>query len=145
MSVLMPGVKIHFDLVPADLRFPLGSLAEWSALLQNVLANAWNAMLESTRREILFTGGQGKASEWLRVSDRGQGLGIPVSESAQLFEPFERRLEISRDKRSIAIGGQGLGLAIVRMLARRRKANVAFVEPTSGFSTTFEVSWRRPK
>jgi signal transduction histidine kinase len=145
MSVLMPGVKIHFDQIPADLRFPLGSLAEWSALLQNVFANAWNAMLESTRREILLTGSRGNASESLYVSDTGQGLGIPLSESTQLFEPFERRLEVSRDKRSIAIGGQGLGLAIVRMLARRRKANVAFIEPSPGFSTTFELSWRRPK
>jgi signal transduction histidine kinase len=145
MSVLMPGVKIHHDQVPADLRFPIGSLAEWSALLQNVLANAWNAMLESTRREILFTGAQGNVSEWLRVSDTGQGLGVELSESDQLFEPFERRLEVSRDKRSIAIGGQGLGLAIVRMLARRRKANVAFIDAIPGFATTFELSWRRPK
>jgi signal transduction histidine kinase len=145
MSVLMPGVKIDFHQIPSDLRFPLGSLAEWSAVLQNVLSNAWNAMLDSTRREVFLTGGRDGSSEWLLVSDTGQGLGLSPSESSQLFEPFERRIEVSRDKRSIAIGGQGLGLAIVRMLARRRKANVAFRDPLNGFSTTFELSWRRPK
>ena len=38
MSALMP--KVEFDLagVPRDLRFPLGSHAEWNALLQNVLS-----------------------------------------------------------------------------------------------------------
>ena len=146
MSVLMPGVKFDVAAIPADLRFPLGSLAEWNALLQNVLSNAWNALLDSKKREIAFSGGRdGRGGEWLRVSDTGQGLGVPISESTQLFEPFERRLEVSRDKRSIAIGGHGLGLTIVRMLAGRRRANVSFVEPADGFSTTFEISWRGTK
>jgi signal transduction histidine kinase len=146
MSVLMPGVRINLDQVPADLRFPVGSLAEWSALLQNILSNAWNALLDSTKREILFTGGRdGRGREWLHMSDTGQGLGVPLSESDRLFAPFERALRLSQDKRSIAIGGQGLGLAIVRMLARRRLADVRFVEPIAGFSTTFEVSWRGAK
>ena len=143
MSVLMPGVQVQFSTVPADLRFPLGSLAEWSALLQNVLANAWNALLDRDRRLISFSAGrEGRGLEWLRISDTGQGLGLPVNESERLFEPFERRIVISPDKRSIAIGGQGLGLAIVRMIANRRGMKVAFVEPQEGFSTTLECSWR---
>ena len=80
--------------------------------------------------------------EWLRISDTGVGLGVRLEESLDLFEPFERRLEISDANRSIAIGGQGLGLAIVRMIARRREADVAFVTPRERFSTTFEISWR---
>jgi len=141
MRVLMPGVKFDLEAIPTDLRLPLGSLAEWNALLQNVLSNAWNALLDSSRREISFSGGRSGNTEWLRVSDTGQGLGVPLSESGRLFEPFERHLEVSRDKRSIAIGGQGLGLAIVRMIARQRRANVAFVEPVDGFATTFQLSW----
>lgn len=145
MRVLMPGVEFDLETIPADLRLPLGSLAEWNALLQNVLSNAWNALLDSSRREVSFSGGRNGSTEWLRVSDTGQGLGVPLSESGRLFEPFERHLEVSRDKRSIAIGGQGLGLAIVRMIARRRRADVAFVEPVDGFSTTFQLSWRGTK
>jgi len=141
MRVLMPGVNFDLKGIPADLRLPLGSLAEWNALLHNVLSNAWNALLESSRREVAFSGGRSGNTEWLRISDTGRGLDIPLSESGRLFEPFERHLEISRDKRSIAIGGQGLGLAIVRMIAARRRANVAFVEPVAGFSTTFQLSW----
>lgn len=146
MAVLMPGVSIDLAKIPAGLRFPVGSLAEWNALLQNILSNAWNAMLDTKKAVIAFHGGQdGRGREWLHVSDTGKGLGIPLSEAPKLFEPFERRLEISDDKRSIAIGGQGLGLAIVRMIARRRSATVSFVKPEAGFSATFEIAWRGSK
>lgn len=146
MRALMPGVEFDLTGVPPSLRFPLGSLAEWNALLQNVLSNAWNAMLDSKTAEISFRGGtDSRGREWLHISDTGQGLDLPLSETDKLFEPFERRLKISNDKRSIAIGGQGLGLAIVRMIARRRSANVAFAEPEEGFSTTFEIAWRGAK
>lgn len=146
MRVLMPGARFDLSGIPADLRFPIGSLAEWNALLQNVLSNAWNALLDSKKAEVSFRAGRdGHGGEWLHISDTGQGLNIPLSEVHKLFEPFERRIKISDDKRSIAIGGQGLGLAIVRMIARRRSANVAFVAPEEGFSTTFEISWRGAK
>jgi signal transduction histidine kinase len=142
MSVLMPGVTFDLTSVSPDLRFPLGSVAEWHALLQNVLTNAWNAMLDSQRAEIGFRGGKRGGSEWLHISDTGVGLGMPIEEAAELFNPFERRLKISDDRKSIAIGGQGLGLAIVRMIAERRGARVRFVEPEQGFSTTIEISWK---
>jgi signal transduction histidine kinase len=139
----MPNVKFDWTGVPANLRFPLGSLAEWNALLQNVLSNAWNAMLDVGNAEVMFSGGSSKGgAEWLRISDTGKGLDVSLAEAQKLFEPFERRLTISEDKRSIAIGGQGLGLAIVRMIAHRRSAKVNFVKPEEGFSTTFEIAWK---
>lgn len=146
MKALMPGVVFDRSKIPADLRFPLGSLAEWNAILQNVLANAWNAMLDSEQARIVFIGGRDKnGREWLHINDSGIGLSVPISESEKLFQPFERAIEISREKRSIAIGGQGLGLAIVRMIAHRLKSEVRFVNPQTGFSTTFELAWRGVK
>jgi signal transduction histidine kinase len=146
MRVLTPGVTYSLDGIPADLRFPIGSLAEWTAILQNVLSNAWNAMLDSKKAVIAFQGGrEARGLEWLRVSDTGRGLGVGLEEAPKLFEPFERRLKIRPDQRSIAIGGQGLGLAIVRMIARQRAATPAFVEPEPGFSTTFALSWQGGK
>lgn len=143
LAPLMGRVDFRTGNVPEDLRFPRGSFAEWNALIQNILTNAWNAMLDSDRASIVFEGGRGaRRREWLRISDTGVGLGIPLDESPTLFEPFERHLSISADNSSIAMGGQGLGLAIVRMIARRRQTQVAFVEPKPGFATTFEMSWR---
>jgi signal transduction histidine kinase len=146
MRALMPGVNFDKSGVPENLRFPLGSLADWNAVLQNVLSNAWNALLDSSEARIAFIAGREKSGrEWLHVSDSGQGLDVPLTEAEKLFEPFERRIKISNDKRSIAIGGQGLGLAIVRMIAHRRSASVAFVTADEGFSTTFEIAWRGAK
>jgi signal transduction histidine kinase len=143
MRALMPGVAFQFTGIPSNVRFPIGSLAEWNALLQNILANAWNAMLDSkVARVRLSAGTSARKREWLRISDTGQGISIPLEESDVLFNPFERRLKISADNKSIAIGGQGLGLAIVRMIAERRGAEVAFVEPEPSYSTTFELSWK---
>jgi signal transduction histidine kinase len=143
LKTLMPGVTFDLSGIPKDLYFPLGALVEWNAILQNVLTNAWNAMLDSSDLRIKFDGGRSRPStEWLRVSDTGVGLGVPLKEAEQLFEPFERRLVIPKTKQSIALGGQGLGLAIVRMMAARRSAAAEFVEPELGFATTFRLSWR---
>ena len=143
LSPLMGRVDFQTRDVPEHLRFPLGSLAEWSAMLQNVLTNAWNAMLDSEQASIVFEGGRrARGREWLRISDTGVGIGVPLQDSETLFEPFQRQLSISPGNRSIAIGGQGLGLAIVRMIAQRRGAQAAFVKPPPGFSTTFEISWK---
>jgi signal transduction histidine kinase len=143
VRTLMPGVEFQLRAIPTGLRFPQGSLAEWNALLQNILTNAWNAMLDSDRALIKFSGGSGpRKREWLRISDTGKGLSVDLNKAKKLFEPFERSLNISEDRKSIALGGQGLGLSIVRMIARRRKADVEFVEPEKGFSTTLELSWK---
>ena len=140
---LMPRVEFDAVRIPEQLRFPVGSFAEWNALLQNVVTNAWNAMLDTDRASVSFEGGRGgRAREWLRVSDTGVGLDVPLEESDALFEPFERRLRISDENRSIAMGGQGLGLTIVRMIARHRSSRASFVRPKPGFSTTLEISWR---
>ena len=101
-------------------------------------------MLESEVRVIRFDGSpSGARRQYLRVSDTGAGLGMPIGEARILFEAFERRASISPANRSIAIGGQGLGLAIVRMIASSRGADVGFVRPPSGFATALELSWRR--
>lgn len=139
---LTMGLSFDLSRIPHDLRFPVGSLAEWSALLQNVITNAWNATLSVDRPLVSFEGGNDHNRQWLRVSDTGNGLGLPIDDAARLFDPFERRLEINPAVRSIALGGQGLGLTIVRMIARRRGASVTFVEPRNGFATTFELSWK---
>ncbi len=140
---IMPRVEFELEAIPPDLRFPIGSMAEWNALLQNVLANAWNAMLSSPKPKIHFEGGRiGQRTEWLRISDTGVGLTVPLDEAPQLFEPFERRLKLDPDVSSLAIGGQGLGLSIVRMIARRRNADVSFVEPSAGFAASFQLSWK---
>ena len=139
----LSGVVFDSQGVAGDLLFPQGAFAEWSAVLQNLLFNAWNAMLEADRRVVRFDGSEPNARrQYLRVSDTGAGLAVPVEEADILFEAFERRASIRPADRSIAVGGQGLGLAIVRTIARSRRTEVAFVKPPRGFSTAIELSWK---
>ncbi|MDE0332054.1 MAG: ATP-binding protein [Nitrospinae bacterium] len=139
----LSGVVFQQSSIPRDLRFPLGAFAEWSAIVQNILFNAWNAMLDTDRRIVKFEGSTSTARrQYLRVSDTGVGLTMPPEDAIILFEAFERQASISSANRSIAIGGQGLGLAIVRMIALSRNAEVAFVNPPPGFSTSIQLSWK---
>lgn len=137
----MPRVAFDFSGIPDNLRFPMGAFVEWSAIVQNVLFNAWNAMLDSERKAVRFDGAVERRRQCLQISDTGVGLAVPIEESNILFEPFERRTEISDANRSIALGGQGFGLAIVRMIATQRGAEARFVTPHVGYATTIEIAW----
>lgn len=57
---------------------------------------------------------------------------MPVEQREKLFEPFER-LEASS-----GAGGAGLGLAIVREIAREHGGRVRFVEPEGGVGARVE-------
>jgi len=139
----LSGVVFDYKSLPRDLLFPVGAFVEWSAIIQNLLFNAWNAMLDCKIRIVRFDGSPTSARrQYLRVSDTGVGLTMPTEEAGILFEAFERRISVSSQNQSIAIGGQGLGLAIVRMIARSRNADVSFVCPPEGFSTAIEISWK---
>jgi signal transduction histidine kinase len=141
LGPFLGGVDLRLSAIPPDFRLPPAPYAEWNALFQNVLINAINALLDSSIKRISVAAGQTGRRAWIRISDTGVGLGVPLHEANQLFDPFQRRLQISAERRALGLGGQGLGLTIVRMIAENRDARVAFVEPEEGYSTTFEVSW----
>ena len=67
------------------------------------------------------------------VEDRGKG--IPPEQAANVFERFSRV-----DKsRSAATGGAGLGLAIVRQIARLHGGDVS-LEPVAPHGCRFAIS-----
>ena len=139
---LIPGMTLTVD-VPRELYLPAATFAEWSSLFQNVLVNAANATLDTEDRKAACTGGRTGLGSWIRIHDNGAG--VDLSKAAELFEPFARRIGISEERRGLGLGGTGLGLTIVRMIARQRGARVAFVEPTEPWKTTFQLSWRSLK
>ena len=137
---LIGPVGFSLDAVGAEIRLPSGTFAEWSAVFQNVFINATNAMLDSQQKMIIVRSGASRGRVLILVEDTGSGVDLEDAES--LFKPFERRLEISPDRRELGLGGMGLGLAIVRMLANNLGCRVRFAEPSEGYSTAFELSWR---
>lgn len=65
----------------------------------------------------------------IRVSDDGQG--IPEADRERVFERFVRLGE----SRSRSAGGTGLGLSVVRAIARQHGGDARFVEPELGGAT----------
>ena len=119
-------------------------MADWQALLQNVITNATNALLDAETRRIVCTAGKrGESRAWLKIQDTGAGLDL--DDAVAIFEPFERRLKISAERRALGLGGLGLGLTIVQMIAERRDCSVGFVEPDPPFATAFEMKWSVPR
>ncbi len=65
-----------------------------------------------------------------RIQDRG--IGIPLEDQAQLFEPFHRSRNVG------TISGTGLGLAIVKKCVEHHGGQIA-VESEVGVGTTFTI------
>lgn len=139
MDPLVPGMRIEVE-VDEDLRFPPSPLAAWNAVLQNVIANSWNASLGSSESIVRIEGHSNEREEWVWISDKG--VGVDLQDSDRLFDAFERDLELSPEHAAVAIGGQGMGLAIVRLLCNKYGSNVAFVAPEEGYATTLQISWK---
>lgn len=140
---LSRGIEVRTVAIPKDLLLPSAALAEWGALFQNVFTNAFNAMLDSDRRVLQVSAhGAGPRKEIL-VQDTGRGVDLATAD--ELFEPFRRELRTSTDRRAMGYGGTGLGLTIVRLIAKRVGCSVGFVKPASGFNTAFALSWRESK
>ncbi|MDQ3090930.1 MAG: ATP-binding protein [Actinomycetota bacterium] len=100
--------------MPDDVRLPKGRFAEWAAILQNVLINAANATLDADPPRVRIDGHTGRRGAVL-IHDNG--VGVDISDAEELFEPFVRRLKLPPERQRSGLGGTGLGLTIVRMLA----------------------------
>ncbi len=136
---LLPSLALSMD-IPRDIALPPATFAEWNSLFQNVLVNVANATLDADRPVAHCIGGRTGRSTWVRIHDNG--VGVDVTDSESLFEPFSRAVRISDERRALGLGGMGLGLTIVRMIANRRRAKAAFVKPQRPWTTTFQLSWR---
>jgi signal transduction histidine kinase len=140
VEVLARGISIDLSAVDGRLLLPEASIVEWGAVFQNVFINAFNALMDSERKSIKVSSRiEGRNLEIL-VQDTGCGVDLKKSET--LFEPFERKVAISPERRALGYGGMGLGLTIVRLIANNVGCRVSFVDPEKGFSTAFSIRWR---
>jgi hypothetical protein len=119
---------------------PEASLVEWSSIFQNVLINAFNAMIDSKIKTILISvRSVGKEREIL-IQDTGSGVDLNAAD--ELFLPFVRKTKISPERESLGYGGAGLGLTIVKLIAYNIGCQVSFVKPDPEFKTAFSLKWR---
>ncbi|MGS3138022.1 two-component system sensor histidine kinase RstB [Aeromonas sanarellii] len=90
--------------------------------LENLIGNA----LRRAAGRVTFSMTYQQDNYLLEVAD--DGVGIDPALAPQIFEPFVR-LDQSRDRRT---GGAGLGLAIVRSIARHHGGEVQLLPSSSG-------------
>jgi signal transduction histidine kinase len=140
VAAINPGVEINLDRVSSGMTLPPGRYVEWSAILQNIFTNAFNAMRESAVRRIDVSSGHDRGTSWLLVQDTG--VGVDPSDAQELFDPFVRKLKLGPDHIALALGGSGLGLTIVRMMAEELGCAVQFVPPDPRHSTAIRIAWR---
>jgi len=129
LRYLVPVETVQLDLVPCRLytwRTDLGILC------RNLIDNA-----------VKYAGAEPRVEVSLRLVPRDRviirirdnGRGIPGKFRREIFGRFERLgLELEREK-----PGTGLGLYIVRNIARRLKAKIRVRDPETGPGTVFEV------
>jgi signal transduction histidine kinase len=140
LGILLHGVRPTTYRVDDELLLPEAAFAEWSAIFQNVLLNAMNAMLEKDEQKIDISSRAEGNRRIILIQDTGVGVNLPTSE--ELFKPFVRELKISPEWQGLGVGGTGLGLTIVRMIADSIGCNVSFTKPEEGFKTAFQIQWR---
>ena len=90
-----------------------------------------NAVKYSPARSVVEVRGR-KDGDWVELSVRDQGIGIPEADREHIFERFYR----VEGARSRHLGGTGLGLAIVRHVAGTHGGEVR-VESQEGEGSTF--------
>ena len=142
-SFLARGIDIDYSQLEDQLYLPKASFAEWGAIFQNVFTNAFNAMLDSSRRLLHISSRAYEKSREILIQDTGHG--IDLQDADKFFEPFERASKISTERQALGYGGTGLGLTIVRLLADNIGCRVQFVQPHNGFRTAFSIRWRETK
>ncbi|MBW2523118.1 MAG: HAMP domain-containing histidine kinase [Deltaproteobacteria bacterium] len=110
--------------------------AQLSMALDNLLRNALAHAPEGQPYEVAIT--EQRSGEEIVVSVRDRGPGIAPADQQRIFEPFER----ADDRLSEATEGSGIGLALVRHVARTHGGR-AWVDSELGAGATFSIAWPR--
>ncbi|QNM96892.1 sensor histidine kinase [Chitinimonas koreensis] len=139
---LLRSAKVEIAPIDENLRLPKATQAAWSAIFQNVVVNAVNATIDTPAKRIRISTQQLSGNR-VSVLVEDNGVGVDLEEASVLFEPFERRLELSDERKRLGLGGVGLGLTIVRMVAQSVGCDVQFTKPSPNMKTAFELSWKQ--
>lgn len=138
LHVLGRGAEVTVE-IPETFLLPAASVAAWSAVLQNLVVNAFNAVLDTDERRVDIDAGSDGSTRWLRIQDTG--IGIDLKEAPTYFAPFARGMGDDPRRAELGLGGSGLGLTIVRMITDPIGVSVAFVEPDDEHATSVVLEW----
>lgn len=138
-EALSGGVPVDAGGVPETLKLPAATYPAWSSVVQNILVNAYNAMLDVDVPLLRVVGGGDDDRGFVEFQDNG--VGVDIERAAALWEPFERRLMLPPEREEAGLGGMGLGLTIIRMVADEIGVRVRFVAPPDDYKTAIRIEW----
>jgi signal transduction histidine kinase len=116
------GVELRAELAPGVV-----APVDRGALRQVVLNLLDNAVKYGPEGQTVAVG-SAMAPNGLRIWVEDEGKGVPAEERDRIFEPYHR---LERDANS-AVGGSGIGLAVVRELVELHGGRVWVEEATGG-------------
>ena len=108
--------------------------AQLTMALDNLLQNAHKYAPDGQPYEVTVTDNEDEVC--VAVKDSGPGIG--AKDQARIFAPFER----ADDRLSEATEGSGIGLALVRHVAKTHGGR-AWVASEPGRGATFSIAWPR--
>ncbi len=130
------GLKLVATSAPGIVALRIGDRVRVGQILLNLLSNA----LKFTERgEISVRVACGASADRIRIEVQDSGRGIPADRLESIFEPFTQ----AHRGDAALLGGAGLGLAIVRELAKCMDGAVT-VTSEVGKGSTFTVELRLP-
>ncbi len=127
---IQKDVKIHLD-APGEVIIE-ADREEMEIIFNNLLSNAIKYNIEGGRVDCLIKDEHGAVT----VTVNDTGIGIPEEEIPKLFQEFVR---IKSDKTK-HISGSGLGLSIIKRLARLYKGEIS-VKSKPGVGSSFTVKF----
>ncbi|MBM4343859.1 MAG: hypothetical protein FJ100_10850 [Deltaproteobacteria bacterium] len=124
------NISVVFD-PPAAAAVPADPAA-LRQVLWNLLRNAWEAMSQggSVWIEVTVRADGADQVPWARIAVEDSGPGVPAELDEQIFQPF-----FSNKAR-----GTGIGLAVVREIARDHKGTARLLPGMHGSGARFEVA-----
>ena len=138
VQVLARGTLIDYSRVSKSLRLPSANLPAWSAIVQNLLINSFNALQGAPAPEVRIDSYLDGRKAHLRVQDNGSGVDLSVAD--KYWEPFERGPSAASPVDN-TLGGTGLGLTIVKMISEQIGVDIRFEKPTESFTTAVTMTW----
>lgn len=127
-SAEQAGVIIEFGVRPSDLPKVLADSEQMRAVTQNLIDNAVRYTPRGGKIIISFF----VEGEFVKVSIKDSGIGIPVADQARIFSRFFR----SRNAIKVKPDGSGLGLFIIKGIIEHHGGK-AWFESKEGQGTTF--------
>ncbi len=119
------GIKLHLDIEPG-LPAIRGNRDQLMQVMLNLLTNATQATTSGDTIEVAAR----RRAEYIDISVRDCGTGIPPELQAEIFEPFVSSKPLGR--------GTGLGLYIANQIIRDHDGHIE-VQSQSGQGSTFTI------